>query len=328
MALRIRRILVAIADASAKKVLGRVCELARESGAQIELFSVVRPGPGVASIVQNQQRLINRAVIEAKRNELEAAAIWLSRRGVDAPCSVAMDYSVTDAIVRRARQTGADLVAIEAHKHNLLSRMLLSQSDYDLIRHCPVPLLIVKLSSAASSRPVLAALDPWHMSGKPHALDARIIEAGRAVSKILGAALHGVHVYPPNVGFVADAAFSPVAMPVSLPGERKYSAMVRRRFNALNVKYKIAARNTHLQMGDPAFVLPEIARSLKAQMLVMGAISRSVIKRILIGNTAEKVLDAVPCDLLIVKSKSFRDHRPTLRYSSATGEVRRYGSHG
>jgi universal stress protein E len=36
-------------------------------------------------------------------------------------------------------------------------------------------------------------------------------------------------------------------------------------------------------------------------MLVMGAISRSAVGRLLIGSTAERVLDALPCDVLIVK---------------------------
>jgi universal stress protein E len=38
----------------------------------------------------------------------------------------------------------------------------------------------------------------------------------------------------------------------------------------------------------------------------MGAMSRSGLKRIFIGNTAEKVLDSLQCDVLIVRSPSRR----------------------
>jgi universal stress protein E len=62
----------------------------------------------------------------------------------------------------------------------------------------------------------------------------------------------------------------------------------------------------HLKMGDPAFQLPILARSLRARAVVMGAVSRSPVKRALIGSTAERVLDAMPCDILIVKPKEFR----------------------
>jgi len=39
--------------------------------------------------------------------------------------------------------------------------------------------------------------------------------------------------------------------------------------------------------------------------VVMGALSRSGLKRLFIGNTAEAVLDALPCDVLIVKPGKF-----------------------
>jgi universal stress protein E len=79
---------------------------------------------------------------------------------------------------------------------------------------------------------------------------------------------------------------------------------IRRQFKACNLKYKVAPRNCHLKMGDPAFILPALAKSLRAQLLVMGAISRSVIRRAIVGSTAEKVLDSSPCDILIVKPGS------------------------
>jgi len=40
----------------------------------------------------------------------------------------------------------------------------------------------------------------------------------------------------------------------------------------------------------------------------MGAVSRSRFDRILIGNTAEKVLDRLECDVLVLKP----DHMPAL----------------
>ena len=37
----------------------------------------------------------------------------------------------------------------------------------------------------------------------------------------------------------------------------------------------------------------------------MGAISRSAMKRVIIGNTAERVLGDLPCDVLVVKPARF-----------------------
>jgi len=42
----------------------------------------------------------------------------------------------------------------------------------------------------------------------------------------------------------------------------------------------------------------------------MGAISRSGLKRIFIGSTAEDVLERLPCDALIVKPPDFASALP------------------
>ena len=40
----------------------------------------------------------------------------------------------------------------------------------------------------------------------------------------------------------------------------------------------------------------------------LGAISRTGIKRLLIGNTAERVIDDLNCDVLVVKPQDFASH--------------------
>jgi nucleotide-binding universal stress UspA family protein len=62
--------------------------------------------------------------------------------------------------------------------------------------------------------------------------------------------------------------------------------------------------------GVPRETLPATAKALKATLVVMGAVSRSGLKRLLIGNTAEAVLDALPSDVLIIKPGRFRSAVP------------------
>jgi universal stress protein E len=53
-------------------------------------------------------------------------------------------------------------------------------------------------------------------------------------------------------------------------------------------------------------VLQVLARSLSADVLVMGAVSRSRLQELFVGTTAERVLDRLPCDVLIVKPAELR----------------------
>jgi universal stress protein E len=59
----------------------------------------------------------------------------------------------------------------------------------------------------------------------------------------------------------------------------------------------------HIVNQPPARAIPLMARSTSAGLVVMGAVSRSALKRVFIGNTAERVLDALPCDVLVLKPR-------------------------
>jgi universal stress protein E len=67
----------------------------------------------------------------------------------------------------------------------------------------------------------------------------------------------------------------------------------------------IAPARRHLVETDPVNGILEVARRSRSAIVVMGAVSRSGLKRVFIGNTAERVLDALACDLLIVKPARF-----------------------
>jgi universal stress protein E len=312
MSLPIRRILVAVADGTARRVTRRAGDLALESGAKIELFSVVRPELRVVGIPNSTLVQINRAIVDTRQRDLDTLARGLRRRGLDVVCTVVTHDSLSESIEYRLHEAPADIVAIEAHKHRLLARWFLLHSDYDLIRHCPVPLLIVKGVRRASRRSILAAVDPWHQNDKPASLDGRIVDAARTIAQLQHVPLHSVHAYQPLMDCVAGSAFAPVATPISVRDEVvAHTAMIRRHFKAFNTASRIAPRQSHLEMGDPMYVLPTVARSIKAQMVVMGAIARSRIDRLFLGSTAEQVLDALPCDVLIIKPKT-RGRRSAL----------------
>lgn len=315
MPLPVRRILVAVADGTATRVTRRAAELADKSQAKIELFSVVRPESRAVGLRSATLAQFDRAHADLRRRQLDKLARELRRQGIETLCTVVTSDSLADSIARRLKERPADLVAIEAHRHRLYTRWFLLHSDYDLIRHCPAPLLIVKGSRRPSRRPILAAIDPWHLSDRPASLDRRIVDAARTMAQLRRAALHSVHAYLPLMGFISDSAFAPVAVPISVPEAASQTTAIRRRFRAFNTACGIPSRHAHLELGDPTYVLPAVARSTKAQLVVMGAIARSGLDRFLLGSTAERVLDALPCDVLIIKPKRAKlaGHRSSKR---------------
>jgi universal stress protein E len=194
--------------------------------------------------------------------------------------------------------------------------LLLSQTDFELIRRSPLPLLIVKGSKVWRRPRVLAALDPSHARDKPRSLDERIVDAAAAASAVLGGTLHLAHVCRPLVDLFPGVVLQPTILTVTPAQQKAYERQVRRQFSAAICQYKVPSNRRHLRRGDPRTELPLLARSLRASLVVMGAVSRSGFRRMLFGHTAEHVLDELSCDVLIVKpadSRSAQTKEPWRR---------------
>jgi len=88
--------------------------------------------------------------------------------------------------------------------------------------------------------------------------------------------------------------------------EEAHAAQVTRVIGKLADKAGIPRARCHIHMGEVADQLSAFARRSGTAIAVMGAVSRSAMARLFIGNTAERALDRVSCDVLIVKPRGFR----------------------
>lgn len=61
-----------------------------------------------------------------------------------------------------------------------------------------------------------------------------------------------------------------------------------------------AAIETRAAVGDPAVVLTEVAREVDAQLLIVGRRGGDFVTRTLLGSVAQRVVQAAPCDVLVV----------------------------
>ena len=77
------------------------------------------------------------------------------------------------------------------------------------------------------------------------------------------------------------------------------------RLGELTRPYGVSARQVHTQLGVATDVIPRFAEESGADVVTMGAISRSGLQRIFIGSTAESVLESLPCDVLVIKPLDF-----------------------
>lgn len=302
---KLRRILVAIADLdhTHTAVLRRAAALAHATGATLELFHAL-----TARGIQ-QRRVGGRQVsltltaedsLAAARKALDRIATSTLLQGCRVQTAVMTDVPAFAGIEQRAVASGADLVISGTRSRRLADRLVLRHTDWELIRHCPVPLLLVKSNRAPRKAVVLAAIDPLHANAKPTRLDGRILDLANGMSVLLKAPLHAVHVYMPlSIMLAAGVRGTLSGNTVEL--DRQYAARVQREFNRESRTVAVSPKRRHLLLGSPAHELAQCAAQVRATLVVMGAVSRSRLGRLFIGSTAEHVLDELACDVLIVK---------------------------
>ena len=285
--------------------------LALKLAARLELYVCDTKASREARLAAHMREQSDRPFVIDLKSKLEYLAAPLRERGLDVTTEVECGDPLHVALVDRAQRTTADLVVKDTHHHSLAQRTFITNTDWQLIRACPVPLLLTKPKPWASAPRVFAAVDPGHVNDKPALLDNRIMDYAAVMSKRLGGELHLVHVYlPAAIVAAATSGGAPMAMTVSAEELAKEENKKRELLKDLVVEYRVRDENVHLKVGGPAAVLPHIAGALRADIVTMGAVSRSGLQRIFIGSTAEDVLEQLPCDVLIVKPLDFASMLP------------------
>jgi nucleotide-binding universal stress UspA family protein len=101
-------------------------------------------------------------------------------------------------------------------------------------------------------------------------------------------------------------------MALELPPELEevHGAQVARVFNRVSAAAGVPPRRRHVEMGVTQDELSRILKETGARIVVMGAVSRSALRRLFIGSTAEHAIDRLDCDVLIVKPRGFRTQVP------------------
>jgi nucleotide-binding universal stress UspA family protein len=192
-----------------------------------------------------------------------------------------------------------------------------------LLRTCPCPLWLVKPGHGDGPfTQILAPVDPAppadeadllhikeDIAPKDPALDAQILELAGSLAENNGAELHVLHAWSaPGEGLLRG---NPTLEMVSQTQVDRYvedsHAEAQKALDDLLAKSpdRTGRRFVHLLKGNPAEVIADFAKTRRIDLIVMGTVARTGIGGLLIGNTAETILQRVHCSVLAVKPEGF-----------------------
>lgn len=302
------------AEASA---MSKAVRLASALDAELELFycvfdaDIARPGRFGSHGVESDIR----EIVTQRHRQIERTAERLRAQKIPVRSSVRWDYPVYEGIVRHVLRHEPDLLIVQSTRKGAAARLILTHTDFKLIETCPCPLLLIKTARPYSDVTMIVAVDPVHARGKPAALDDAIVESAMNISEALSAKLLLFHARTPWKDIVrATPALRRIPDVAQPDAQSAYRESIDVRVRDLARRHGVPKSRTRETEGYVTELLPQLLRAEAADIVAMGAVSRSFLKRAVLGHTAERLLDALDCDVLIVKPPGFRS--PVSRRSA------------
>jgi universal stress protein E len=298
--------ILVIVDPTAKEqpAVARAAWLAGKLGRDLELF-ICDYDQYLAGERFFDTKALKKARAELLKRHvarLEKLAAPIRAAGINVSVDTAWDNPLHEGILRKVEAANPKLVVKDTHFHSAIRRSIFSNTDWHVIRDCKTPLWLVKPSKDAAITTLLAAVDPVHDRDKPAKLDQKILKTAEEIRAAVDGKLHLVHAFDPAPIYAVstDAMSFPITEPIN-EAVAELKSQHQTAMDKLTAKHGTKLESTQVIEGETREVLVDAVDKLGADVVVIGAVSRGALKRLALGSTAERVLDFVPCDLLIVK---------------------------
>jgi len=257
----------------------------------------------MTSLISGDERqAMQRIVIKENKSWLDTLAAPYKEQGVHINNCIVWHNRPFQAAILEVLKNEHDLVIKATHPHSKLSAILFTPTDWNLLRKCPVPLLLVKHHEWPEKGNILCAIDCKSEPGGEHEkLNQQIIDEAHTMATIINANIHLVNAYPsPPMNIMLEL---PEFDPVNYEGGlKKFHHEALQKQAQVN---DIPEAQTHLEQGLPEDVISDIATRIDAELVILGTVGRSGLSATLLGHTAEQVIDQLDCDLLALKPTGF-----------------------
>lgn len=306
---------------TSQPALARAVALAQNNQASLAVVGVIpRVSFGVAMPGgAGMFRDIQGAMVSEQQAQLEAL-VEPYRQQLEISFKVLLGTSFLE-VIREVLRSDHDLVIKCPESPDWLDR-LFTGDDMHLLRKCPCPVWLVSPRGGGETcTRILAAVDvddnyPPAELGARQALNTSIMEMAGSLAVSEFAELHVVHTWTAigesvmrNGAFLNHTEEEVNAYVDEVRGA--HAGRLDELMDEMGAKLGTDALDylkpqVHLLPGSPRKEIPELARHLQVDCIVMGTVSRTGVRGFIMGNTAETILEQIDCSVLALKPPGFR----------------------
>ncbi|WP_394186074.1 universal stress protein UspE [Pseudoalteromonas tetraodonis] len=284
-----------------QNALARSIDLAKKSGASITAFMTVYDfSYEMTTMLSGDEREAMRKAV-LKDRELWLKDLVSPYQNININTQVIWHNRPYEAIINTVINDKYDLVIKGTHQHGALKAVIFTPTDWHLVRKCPTPVLFVKDMAWPAHGNILAAVNAVSENDQHLSLNKRIIKDAQFLCELANAKLNLVNAYPATPVNIA------IEIPEFNPG--LYNESVKKHHiestNELANEFNLTSDQCFIEEGLPEDVIPNVAKRLNSELVVIGTVGRTGLSAALVGNTAEHVIDSLDCDVLALKPDGY-----------------------
>jgi len=263
------------------RALDRAAQLAGEWHAEMIALNVLDPAATPDQALAWASGASEEQLLQVAREQLRRDIADVK---IPATLHIARNHDAAAAIADMATRSNAGIVVTGIASDEMFGRFLLGSTVEQLARSLPQPLLVVRNRVAAPYQRIVVASD--FSASSRHALQA-------AAALFPDRELTVFHAYEmPLSGLSTESPPSPAAIAMA---QGEYAAWLHACALPAQVRVRLV-----VERGPTEIALSRYVRQHAIELVALASQGSSGIMDLLLGSTAAKLLEWLPCDTLLV----------------------------
>ena len=294
------------ADAALEKnhALERAVQLTRSNAARLTVIDVLQRIRSSSEIDRVFGTDLNQILRDRRQQDLDKLVDTCSHADILIDTRVVTGIAFVE-VIRTVLVHGHDLLIKAAKPPRGLSERVLGSTDMHLLRKCPCPVWIDRPNAAFPYGSVLAAVELE--AEQAESCDRMIMDLASSLARRESARLDVAHAWEMEGEALLRDAGSRVSRTEFDHLLEITRSKHKKAFDTLLADYAMSSddQTVHLIKGEAASTIRTLSRELQSDLVVMGSIGRTGIPGLIIGNTAEEVMQNIDASILAVKPAGF-----------------------
>ena len=257
--------------------------------------------PNLSDDLKDLQQAYENVVAESIREKLESHNL---PNDVHVVFETATPHFVT--VIQHVLQKDYDLVIKAAEASEEKRSKGFKSLDMNLLRKCPCPVWLCRDFLTAGGPKIVTAVDPFSETPEAHNLSIKLLQIGQSVAESLGGKNTIVSTWHlEDEDFLRHSPFANMESSrvdeLLAEEEQKH----KKAMGNLISEAKVSDESTVYERGRAHDFIPSFVERENVDLVVMGTVARTGIPGFLMGNTAENILQKLPCSMFAVKPSGF-----------------------